>query len=93
MRTILALALLLGSTGLAQAADEFGPRFTGVAPAALGDYETQPENLVRAEEILQRIEPAAGNEIPDAAKPKAEESKFVKIRSEQTGPVIADKNL
>ncbi|MEO5367318.1 MAG: hypothetical protein H7831_13420 [Magnetococcus sp. WYHC-3] len=61
-----AIAILAGMAS-AQAADEFGARFTGETPAAFGD----PQDDIA--EQLQNIFPAAGEETaPAEAVPEAQ---------------------
>lgn len=64
-------------------ADEYGDRFTGKAPPALGDYQgtgETPDILVNEEktaEELQKILPASGDEAP-AQEEEKDEKKPVK---------------
>jgi len=62
MRIILSLVFLVGFSGFAQAADEFGARFGGAAPAAL--EEPASPALVSEGQKLEDIVPAAGEGTP-----------------------------
>ncbi|MCC6598778.1 MAG: hypothetical protein IT559_08315 [Alphaproteobacteria bacterium] len=60
---IAALLVIFSLSGQALAADEFGPRFTNTAPGALEDSGL--DLLAEGQDLLQDIEPAAGNQTPD----------------------------
>lgn len=68
----------------ARAADEFGNRFYGHAPAALGDYTAKPaQDIAQDEELakeLQNIMPAAGDEHADKAEDSADKEKAEKAK-------------
>jgi hypothetical protein len=74
MRKILITLGLLSLLPLqAYATDEFGTRFGGRSPAALGGNPTTEDRIMALEaERLQNIETAAGDETPAEAKNKPE---------------------
>lgn len=60
MKFLAVFMMAFGLSGLAQA-DDFGSRFSGQVPQALGDIPSDEEAAT-----LQDINPAAGNEQPES---------------------------